>query len=102
MLFRLAAKLGRFVSEIEHGMDHTEFLEWCEFYSIEPFGEIRDDLRAGVIASAVVNVQLSKKDRNKAKSPNDFVLFDALKSKDKTDSADAQVIAAFTGRAPRK
>jgi len=102
MLFRLAAHLGRFVSEIEHGMDYTEFMEWCEFYSIEPFGEIRDDLRAGVVASAVVNVQLQKKDRSKAKSAGDFILFDALKSKEKADSADAQVMAAFTGRTGKK
>lgn len=102
MMFRLAAKLGWSVAMIEHGMDHTEFLEWCEFYALEPFGEIRDDLRAGMVCSTVVNSQLSKKDRSKARKPGDFVMFDALKKKEPEQSPDAQILALLGPRAIRK
>lgn len=36
-------------------MTRQEFLEWLAFYKLDPFGEIREDLRAGILAAAVVN-----------------------------------------------
>jgi len=33
-------------------------LEWLAYYQLEPFGEERDDLRAGSIAAAVYNVNM--------------------------------------------
>lgn len=54
MLFRLALALGRTVGELG-AMAYSEFREWCEYYEIEPWGESRADLRAGLICSAVVN-----------------------------------------------
>lgn len=30
-------------------------MEWDAFYSIEPFGEAREDIRAGIIASVISN-----------------------------------------------
>jgi hypothetical protein len=38
-------------------MDASEILEWRQFYEIEPWGASRDDLRAGIIASTVYNMQ---------------------------------------------
>lgn len=37
-------------------MDAREFAEWIAYDQIEPFGALRDDQRAGTIASAVVNI----------------------------------------------
>lgn len=34
--------------------------EWVAFAQLEPFGEERADLRAGIVAAAVVNVQRAK------------------------------------------
>ena len=56
MLFRLALALGRTVGELRAVLSHTEFREWCLYYQIEPWGEDRADLRAGIVASTVANV----------------------------------------------
>lgn len=37
-------------------MDAREFAEWIAYDQIEPFGPTREDQRAGVIASAIVNL----------------------------------------------
>jgi len=37
------------------------FLEWYEYYIKSPFGEVRDDLRAGTIAALVANAWGRKK-----------------------------------------
>lgn len=42
------------------------------FYNIEPFGEERDDLRAGMIASPLINLW-SKKGSKRVK-PSDFIM----------------------------
>jgi hypothetical protein len=60
MWFRLALKMGRTVAELQRSMSSAEFGEWVAFYSIEPFGDRIDDLRSGVIASTVANVNRGK------------------------------------------
>lgn len=36
-------------------MSHAELVEWAAFHSIEPFGPMREDLRAGRIAATIAN-----------------------------------------------
>lgn len=55
MLFRLALALGRTIQELRATLSYREFLDWCLYYRIEPWGEPRADLRAGIIASTVAN-----------------------------------------------
>ena len=50
------------VAELGERMSSRELGEWIAFARCEPFGDARADLRAGIIASAVVNVHRSKKD----------------------------------------
>ena len=52
-------------------MSSTEFLEWSVFYSMEPFGDERGDLQAGIIASTVANANRGK--NSKPYSPKDFI-----------------------------
>ena len=70
-MFRLATQLGKFVSEVEQ-MSGVELLEWMAYYKIEPWGEKRADMRAGVIASTIANI-FRKKGRKPFK-PVDFML----------------------------
>lgn len=44
--------LRRCMAEI----DSAEFAEWIAYYQVEPFGEERADLRAGIGAAVVANV----------------------------------------------
>lgn len=53
-------------------MSSSELSEWQAYYNIEPFGEIRADLRAGTIASPLVNMWAGKKGRKT--KPSDWIM----------------------------
>lgn len=53
-------------------MSWEQFSEWQEYYTLEPFGEERDDLRAGTIASVIANVNRDPR-RGVAFKPSDFM-----------------------------
>ena len=48
-----------------------QFGEWIAYQNIEPFGEWRDDLRAGIMASTVANSVRAK--GQQAAKPSDFM-----------------------------
>lgn len=54
-------------------MTMKQLEEWAEYSSIEPFGEERADLRAGIVASAVLNANRSKS-TDKVWSAQDFLM----------------------------
>lgn len=56
----------------------SELTEWMAFDAIEPFGDPRDDLRAGIVASAVVNHSMSPP--KQPTKPVDFMPFVKSKS----------------------
>lgn len=47
-------------------MSWVEFVEWMAFYQMEPFGEMRADLRSGIIASTFANCH---RDPDKQREP---------------------------------
>lgn len=64
MWHRLALALGATVEELRERMTGREFAAWCEYYAIEPFGALRDEYHARMIAAAVAralgaNVEMS-------------------------------------------
>ena len=73
-----------------------EFAEWRAFFELEPWGEERADLRAGIIASTIANVNRSK---GKAFSPGDFMPeFDKPVRKHQTPEEMAAVMNLFAKR----
>jgi hypothetical protein len=40
---------------LEHNLSNDELAEWWAFYVVEPFGPIREDLRAGRMAAMIAN-----------------------------------------------
>jgi hypothetical protein len=48
-----------------------QLTEWMAFYQIEPFGEERDDLRSGIVASVIANVNRGK--NRKPFKPEEFM-----------------------------
>ena len=54
-------------------MSSREYAEWMAYYRLEPFGEERGDLRAGVVAATVANVNRDPKVRGEPYSPRDFM-----------------------------
>lgn len=52
-------------------MTSTQIAEWMAYFRLEPFGERRADLRAGIIASTVANAHKAKDSR--PYKPQDFM-----------------------------
>ena len=72
MAFRIAKELG--IVDVDGMLNEIPmrlFLEWVAYFHVEPFGEERDDLRTGILASTMANVMSTK-----GKSvPMDFMPF---------------------------
>ncbi|MBA7515235.1 hypothetical protein ES705_07274 [subsurface metagenome] len=58
---------------MQEELDSFEFAEWLAYYQLEPFGEERSDLRAGIITSAIANANRDPKKRSRAYTPGDFM-----------------------------
>jgi len=54
-------------------MSSHELTEWKVYEVVEPFGEARADLRAGIIAATVANFSGNRAKGSKALSPLDFM-----------------------------
>ena len=54
-------------------MTSAELAEWRAFDRVEPFGEYRADLRMGILAATIVNINRGK--RAKPVVPRDFMPF---------------------------
>lgn len=52
-------------------MPEPLFREWTTYAALEPFGETRADLRAGIIASVYANA--NRKKNSRAFKPKDFM-----------------------------
>lgn len=59
------------MAEWQEAMTADEFLDWLAYYQVEPFGEFRADLRAGIITSNLMNLHLKK--GAKPLQPSDFM-----------------------------
>lgn len=71
--FRLALALGMPVEEMLDRMTWAEYLEWGEYYGLEPWGEERSDLRSGIVASVIANTSRDPKRQPKPFEPVDFM-----------------------------
>ena len=60
---------------------HRLFTEWQIYYELEPFGSLRDNLHAGIVAASIWQTNLEPGDRSRI-SPADFLLPDDLVEKE--------------------
>jgi hypothetical protein len=58
------------VESLLETMSARELSMWRAYYAVEPFGEYRADLRAGLSTATLVNMQ----SRGASLKPNDFIL----------------------------
>ncbi len=80
-------------------MSAAELDEWMLYARIEPFGEERADLRMGILASLIANVNRAK--GADAFTPSDFIpVFDAEPEPELTEEG-AAMIEAFKAHAER-
>lgn len=59
-LMSLALRMGRTLSELRDIMSASELRLWAEFDKHSPIGDIRGDIQAAQIATAVFNAQGGK------------------------------------------
>lgn len=79
--YRLARELGLWdVEGMLSAMTWRQFVGWMRYYSVEPFGEERADLRSAIVASVIANTHRDPKKRPEPFSPRDFMLFQSGRS----------------------
>jgi len=61
------------VRELLARIDSSELSEWIKYFELEPFGPVRSDLSAGIVAATIANVNKGKS--GKAFQPVDFMPF---------------------------
>ena len=83
--FTLAHELGMTVGTMLQTMSNAEFVYWIAVHSIAPIGDMRGDLRAGIVAANVHNSNASKK--SDLKKPTDFMPFYIEPEKPEFDKA---------------
>lgn len=86
--------LGKTVGELLAVLSSEELTEWAAFYQIEPFGEYREDLRAGIVASTLANIHAKKGHSFK---PKDFMPVFQDAQAPKPAISGEQVVSFFRG-----
>jgi hypothetical protein len=61
------------VGDLLARISSAELTEWMAFDAIEPFGDERADLRAGIVAAVTANHSFAPP--SKPKRPSDYMLF---------------------------
>lgn len=61
------------VGELLARVSSRELAEWAAYYALEPFGDARADLRAGIVASTVANTARDPKKRRQPFQPDEFM-----------------------------
>jgi hypothetical protein len=70
----LALRLGRTLDELRSSMSSQEFSLWTALYRDDQWGEARDDMRAGVVASTIANYAgKMRSEHAEPAQPSDFM-----------------------------
>lgn len=61
------------MGELLARISSRELSEWMAYFELDPFGQERADLRAGIVASTVANTARDPKKRRRQWMPKDFM-----------------------------
>lgn len=76
-------------------MESREFNEWIAYWAVEPWGEVRADHRAGLIAAMCLNAQGAKIRGRAFQSSDFFDLYDAGKRRKQSGQQMLTFMRAF-------
>lgn len=54
-------------------MSYAEFVDWLAYYQVEPWGDVRGDLHAALVAAIIANANRDPKKRRKPYTPGEFM-----------------------------
>lgn len=100
--------MGIPIAELQARVSSREFAEYWALYQLDPWGPERDDLRAGIVASTVANVNRDRRKRPRPYTPQEFMpkLVEATADAEETvDPAEiarrvSEVMRGLGGRSP--
>lgn len=81
------------VRELLAKVDSRELAEWMAYYTLDPFGSVRTDLNAGVIAATVANAHKGKSGR--PFQPADFMPF--VEKEEQTEDEMKAILISMRG-----
>lgn len=81
-------------------MSARELDDWSRYWSAEPWGVLRENMHAGIVAAAVL--QIHTKRGKKPLTFKDFLLKDAATARDDRKAKTGAALAALKARARRK
>jgi Protein of unknown function (DUF4035) len=90
--------MGRTVRELLSSLDSEEIAEWAAFYRLDPFGGIRGDYQAAVVAQVVAQAN-AKKDHTFKLS--DFLLKWGTKEQKDRGMSQQEILSMIRARFPR-
>lgn len=100
--------LGCSVREAQARISSREFGEWMALYRVEPWGDLRGDVQAAVVASTMANAYRDRKKRRKPFAVKEFLPFEgawekvAEQAEGETERKGAEAQSRRgAGRAPR-
>lgn len=79
-------------------MRPSELGAWAALWTINPWGEDRADLRSGVIASVIANVNRDQKRRPSPFMPKDFMPYARAEEQRDTQELSRKIRSAFMAR----
>lgn len=101
--------LGKTVEQLLQEISSKELTEWRAYAALEPFGEARADLRAGIVARTVAEVHRDPKRRKRPFEVKEFMpRFEETAGEDVEQTPEQQLAlvemlnAAFGGKDLRK
>ena len=80
-------------------MEARELNEWMAYWAVEPWGEVRADHRAGLIAAMVLNAAGGKNKGRAFQSSDFFELYDAGRQDKWKKQTGRQMLAFMRGLA---
>lgn len=84
------------VGELLSRISSRELSEWMAYAQLEPWGEMRADLRAGIVASTMANTARDPKKRKKPFAPEEFMpQFDKEPQTPEEQKAHMETLAAL-------
>lgn len=83
------------VRQLELQLEASELNEWMAFFNMEPWGSVREDYRAGVIASTLVNVNGGKKGGKPAEVTDFFDLYTRHNNRKQTNEQQINIFKRY-------